>query len=298
VVCLNPTLQKTFRLPRLDPGQVNRVSSFRLDLAGKGANTTRILSQLGEQAIHLTQAGGSELPVFTRLVEQDRLDVRCVEADIEIRTCYTLLGEADGTATEIVEAGWPAPAGLGEAIHERYRDLLPDSHTVIIAGSKAPGFRATLFPEMVREARERGLDVVLDIRGSDLTGSLAYQPTIVKINVNEFSATFLDEALPEETPTHAMPAELLERMREVSAGLGTGLVLTNGAQPALFVEDGLVREIAPAPVEPVNPIGSGDAVTAGIAAGLHRGGTFREAIELGLDCARRNVLLERPGTIE
>lgn len=298
VVCLNPTLQKTFRLPRLDTGQVNRAASFRLDLAGKGANTARILGQLGEPAIHLTQAGGSEMASFLSLVEQDRLDVRCVEADIEIRTCYTLLAEADHSATEIVEAGFPATDGLEDAVRTRYRELLLEAHTVIISGSKAPGFSGELFPEMVREARQYGLDVVLDIRGQDLTRSLAHHPTFVKINVNEFSATFLEEALPEETPPDAMPAALMERMAEVARELGRGLVLTNGAQPAMYVEDGAVQQIAPVTVEPVNPIGSGDAVTAGIAAGLRRGQPFREAIELGLECARRNVVLEKPGTIE
>jgi len=298
VVCLNPTLQKTFGLARLDPGQVNRAQSVRLDLAGKGVNTTRILQQLGERAIHLTQVGGEHLETFRRLVAEDSLDVRAVEAELEIRHCYTMLGANDRSTTEIVEAGWPAPAGLEDEVRRRYTELLNEAHTVVIAGSKAPGFSASLYPDMVREARERGLRVVLDFRGDDLVNSLPHGPTIVKINVNEFSSTFLDEALPEETPPDAMPELLSRRMRELTADSGTELVLTNGAQPVMFVENGEIQLIAPTRVEPVNAIGSGDAVTAGIAAGVSRGLSLREAIRLGLDCARRNVELEKPGTIE
>jgi len=298
VICLNPTLQKTFRLPRLEPGQVNRARSMRLDLAGKGVNTARILQQLGERAVHLTQAGGEHLGTFLRLVSEESLDVRYVEDEIEIRHCYTLLDASDRSTTEIVEAGSPAPAGLEAKIRERYVELLPEAHTVVIAGSKAPGFSAELYPDLVRQARAKGLRVVLDIRGDDLVHSLPHHPNLVKINVNEFSATFLDESLPEETAPHEMPRILSERMREVVSRWGTELVLTNGAQPVMFVEDNRIELVEPTRVEPVNAIGSGDAFTAGLAAGVVRGYSLRDAIRLALDCARRNVELERPGTIE
>lgn len=297
VICLNPTLQKTFRLPHLNPGQVNRAASHRLDLAGKGVNTTRMLAQLGERAVHVTQAGGEHLATFRRLVEADGLDVRAVEGDIEIRHCYTLIDDAARSTTEIVEPGWPVPEGLEAKVQEQFRALLGDAHTVIISGSKAPGFSDELYPEMVCEARADGATVVLDIRGVDLVNSLSHRPSVVKINVNEFSATFLEKALPEETPPDEMPPALSERIRELREEFGTEVVLTNGAMPVMYADDTTIELISPSRVEPVNAIGSGDAVTAGIAAGLHRGMSMRRAIELGLDCARRNVQLEKPGSI-
>lgn len=296
VVCLNPTLQLTFQLDVLAPGQVNRVRSQRLDLAGKGANTARILGQLGEDSVHLTQAGGKHLETFLRLAAEDGLTLRYVPGRIEIRHCYTLLDAGARTTTEIVEPGTEASPGLEEAVRTEYSALLPGSHTVIISGSKAPGFSDGLFPWMVEAAHSRGLRVVLDIRGDDLVNALPYRP-VVKINVNEFSSTFLDEPIPEETDAAHMPLELTERMRTIAED-GCQVVLTNGSRPVMYVEDGRVETIAPAHVTPVNAIGSGDAVTAGLAAGLRRGLPLREAIRLGLDCARRNVQLEKPGTIE
>lgn len=297
VVCLNPTMQKTFRLARLEPGQVNRVRSHRLDLSGKGVNVTRVLAQLGERALHLTQAGGEHLEAFLRLAAEDGLAVEHVEAPVEIRTCYTLIDDEAGSITEIVEPGWPATSGLEERIRDKYVDLLPRAHTVIISGSKAPGFSGELYPQMVRKAREAGARVVVDYRGSDLVGSLAHRPSLVKINVSEFSATFLDATIPEETPTDEMPSELHDRMVDLAREHETQLVLTNGSRPVLFVEDGRVEQVPVQAARPVNTIGSGDAATAGIAVGLARGKSLREAIELGLECARKNVLLERPGVI-
>lgn len=297
VVCLNPTLQKTFRLDDLDRGQVNRARAVRTDLAGKGANPTRILTQLGERAVHLTQAGGANLDLFRSLVAADGLDVRAVEGEIEIRFCYTLLAANDRSTTEIVEAGCAVPEGMEERVRERYLELLEEAHTVIIAGSKAPGFTDSLYPWMVAAARSRDLRVIVDFRGADLVNSLPHKPSLLKINVSEFSATFLDAMLPEETKTDELPQALIDRMLELDRG-GVTVVLTNGSEAVLFVESGVVERIVPERVEPVNTIGSGDAVTAGIAAGLHRGLPLRAAIELGIDCARRNVGFEKPGTIE
>ncbi|MFP4115017.1 MAG: 1-phosphofructokinase family hexose kinase [Spirochaetales bacterium] len=302
VVCLNPTLQKTLRLGRLVPGQVNRARSHRLDASGKGVNTTRILHQLGERAVHLTHGGGSSLATFMDLASGDGLDVRCVEGDLEIRHCYTLLDEHERSATEIVEPGWPVPDGLETAVRSRYAELVSNAHTVIITGSKAPGFSGDLYPDFVREARSegdegRGARILLDIRGDDLVSALPHRPSLVKINVNEFSATFLEEPLPEEIRPEAMPAALAQKMVDVAASWNCELVITNGSQPVMWCDGTRVRTIAPASVEPVNTIGSGDAMTAGIAAGLRRGAPIREAIELGLDCARRNVVNEKPGTL-
>ncbi len=287
----------TFRLDALAPGQVNRVRSHRLDLAGKGANTARVLRQLGEDAVHLTQAGGRHLETFLKLAAEDGITMRHVVGEIEIRHCYTLLDATAHTTTEIVEPGCEASPGLEEAVRDEYSTLLAPTHTVIISGSKAPGFSDALYPWMVEAAHSRGIRVVLDIRGDDLVNALPHRPSVVKINVNEFSSTFLAEPIPEETDPQRMPSELTERMLAIEDG-GCRVVLTNGAKPVMYVEEGRIETIAPAHVEPVNAIGSGDAVTAGLAAGLRRGLPLREAIELGLDCARRNVTLEKPGTIE
>ncbi len=297
VVCLNPTLQKTYSFDTLALGQVNRIKSARLDLAGKGVNTARVLGQLGEQAVHLTQAGGEHLETFRRLVAEDGLNVHYVQGEIEIRHCYTLLNGSDRSTTEIVEAGSFASPGLEDAVRRSYRSLVEHAHTVIITGSRAPGFSDALYPDMVAVAHARSLRVILDIRGDDLLNSLPHRPDLVKVNVNEFSTTFLDAPIPEETDPSEMPPDLYEHMHSVVGQWGCRLVLTNGARPVMYVENGTIQMIEPVQVKPVNAIGSGDAVTAGIAAGVHRGLPLREAIEMGLDCARRNVALEKPGTI-
>lgn len=295
VVCLNPTLQVTLSLPALVHGQVNRATATRRDASGKGVNVARVLRQLGEEVVHLTHTGGRYEAEFLSLAREDGLDLAAVSDAIQIRHCYTLLGAEDASTTEIVEAGGQAGPPLESRIRARYEELLPDSHTVIISGSKAPGYSAALFPEMVRLAKQSGARVLIDFRGEDLRNSIPFEPDLVKINVSEFAATYLDAAIPEDLPPARLPEALEAVLVERSMQDGIQFVLTNGRQPVMFAESGRLAMLEVPPVEVVNTIGAGDAVTAGVAAGLHHRRTLREAIALGIESAGRNVRSIRPG---
>lgn len=293
VICLNPTLQRTLSFATVVPGQVNRTMSNREDASGKGVNVTRILTELGEQALHLTQSGGMSGSRFLALCSQDGVPVQSVDTPAGVRTCYTLLDEARHQTTELVEPGVEVDAGTEERLREAFSAALPDAHTVVISGSKAPGFSDSLYSEMVAQSRAAGVRVILDIRGEDLKRSLEHVPDLVKINVSEFTATFTSDPVSEEADVP--PAVRTEMLRLAAAG--TQVVLTNGGRPALLANGGFIEEVAVEPVTPVNTIGCGDAVTAGIAAGMRRGRSLREALALGLSCAAKNAVQVKPGTL-
>ena len=293
VLCLNPTLQRTLVFTSVVPGQVNRTVGHREDASGKGVNVTRILSQLDEQVLHLTQSGEESGRRFLSLCRIDGLNVQSVESPVGVRTCYTLLDETRHQTTELVEPGLAVDTATETRLRTAVLKALPDAHTVILSGSKAPGFSASLYPDLVGEAKRAGCRVILDIRGTDLTRSLEHVPDLIKINVSEFAATFTETPLSEESD---VPVRVRDEMVRLAAA-GTEVVLTNGSRPALIVADGVVEEIDVEPLTPVNTIGCGDAVTAGLAAGLRRGQSVHEALSLGLACAAQNAVQVKPGTL-
>ncbi|MCF6336038.1 MAG: hypothetical protein L3J12_09875, partial [Spirochaetales bacterium] len=92
VVCLNPTFQKTIILDKLNENEVNRSSKYQTDAAGKGVNTTRILNQLGMNAVHLTQSGDRG-EYLRKLIERDKLSLTTAPNTSYIRTCTTLVNK-------------------------------------------------------------------------------------------------------------------------------------------------------------------------------------------------------------
>jgi 1-phosphofructokinase family hexose kinase len=286
-VCLNPTLQKTLRFSSVVPGTVNRTANHRLDVSGKGINVTRVLTQLGKKALHLTQLGGSLRPLYLSLCEQDGLSVEWVESESLIRFCYTLL--TDGNVTELVEEAEPVAAETEKRLLEKFESLFyPTSNLLpkwlIISGTKAAGFSDKVFPEMVRNAKEKGLRIILDIRGNDLIKCLKYEPDIIKPNLDEFIDTYKTEP----TKDLLMDIAIKNRCR---------IILTNGNKKILAADGDNYFETEIQPIKAVNSIGCGDAFTAGLAAALEDGAVFSAAINEGIRCGALNAGFVKPGVI-
>lgn len=291
-VCLNPVIQRTVILDDLQENRVNRSRDYRLDASGKGINVTRVLQQLGASGLHLTQAGGHFRDLFLELAAKDELRVNRVESGTDIRICTTLLNRARRTTTEIVEEGRRVAPETGPRLYEAFLEVIDSVDTLIISGSNAPGFSDTLHADLVREAKQRSKRVILDTRGTDLVNALRYVPDIIKPNLSEFAATFFPDAEPDSEDTaHKIEAKMLDLDRQ-----GILTILTDGSRPVRFAYQGRIRRITPDPLQPVNTIGCGDAFTAGLAAHFDRG-SVEQAVQQGIDCARANAQLLRPGVI-
>jgi len=281
-VCLNPTIQKTLRYSSVTPGAVNRTEVHRFDASGKGINVTRVLTQLGKKAAHLTQLGGVMRPLFLSLCKQDGLCVKWAESNSEIRFCYTVLNDSDGSVTELIEESQCVDAETEGRLLKKFD--LTGCRYLIISGTKAAGFSDSVIPVMARRAKEKGIRIILDIKGNDLIECLKLEPDIVKPNLEEFKATFKTK-----------PAK--EILLDTAQKYNCRIILTNGSGKILAAEKNNYYEIDFPAVKAVNTTGCGDAFTAGLASALYDGAGFREAINEGCRCGALNAALEKPGVI-
>ncbi len=298
-VCLNPVMQKTLVLDDLEEGKVNRCKQQLLDASGKGINVTRVLRQLGAEVVHLAQLDGFLRGEFLKKIQEDGLSMEWVPSGSEIRFCYTLINRKQHTITEIVEEGEPVSKETEKSIRSNYTKLLGDSDIVIISGSKAPGFSDKILPDMVKEAKQQNKFVILDFRGDDLKNSLPYRPDIIKPNLFEFTQTFFPgNHKMEEEPLGSLLPDIEKKMNEFYLSSGITTILTNGKQETLYTLEGSVRKLYPETIKPINPIGSGDAFTAGLAWSLSKEKPLPEAIDFAHSCGTKNARLLRPGVIE
>ncbi len=300
-VCLNPVIQKTLVYPSLVTGEVNRTSEHRVDVAGKGICVTRVLTQLGREAVHLTQLGGPTRNWFLQMCEADGLDVAWVESGSEIRFCTTLIERESGAATELVEEARPVAPGTAELVLERFSALLQGGQcsTVMLSGTVAAGFPSDIMPRMAALAVQAGKRLFLDLKGKALLESLPFRPTLVKPNLEELYQTYepgirspgvkADEGAIRDLVSRA-GKEYLERF-------GSLLVVTRGTEPTLFWDGRVLRS---APVDKkaaLNPIGSGDSFNVGVAIALEDGATIEEAVIEGNRLGALNAERLRPGSI-
>ncbi|MDR1373897.1 MAG: PfkB family carbohydrate kinase [Treponema sp.] len=286
-------MQKIICFSSITKNAVNRSRRHRFDVAGKGLNVCRVLSQLGKDAVHLTILGGETKSLFLEMSRREGIVLQWVDSGIPIRFCYTLIDEGDGAVTELIENTRPVAAGTEDRLREAYEELLPQCDMVVIAGTKAGDLSDELAPFMVRRAKETGRKVALDLWGGDLIKSLPYGPDVIKPNLAEFAATFFPE-------TAGIPGreQIRELCRELCREHRCAVVLSRGTEAVWYAEGESFAEYPVTPaVETVNTTGSGDAFTAGLAAALGDGRSLREAVAQGVRCGGLNAGFLQVGTI-
>ena len=301
-VCMNPTIQKILVFNDLVSDTVNRTNEYRMDPSGKGINVSRVLNQLGKDAVHLCQLGGDLRPLFLDLCKAEDIKIKWVESNSPIRFCYTVINRNDKSVTELVEESQKVDEGTGKRLLDEYSKIIGDFSTVTISGTMAEGFPSSLIPDMTRIAKKKNVRVILDLRGQDLINSLPYCPDLIKPNLYEFATTFAPE-LVYKNEINPEIKDLKERIEKIIAekfyDYPISLVLSRGSKPLWYWDCKIkkIEEYSFESVEPVNTTGSGDAFTAGIAAGLDEGASLSEAIILGVKCGALNAAQISPGII-
>ncbi len=298
VVCLNPTFQKTLIFDSLQEGEVNRCSYHRLDASGKGVNVTRILTQAGYPAIHLTHLGGSRREEMLNLLSADGIEVLWTDTVSPIRACTTIINTTNHTVTELVEEPYSVNSTTEKQIRRLFTSSLDAVSWVVITGTRAPGYSENLYPDWVLEAKSEGKHIILDVKGNDLRRSLIHRPEVIKPNLSEFIATFFpSHTITEREESVHLKSLVRKKLAEVYDTYGTVSIISRGSAPLWIYDAHGFSEVAPLPVEPLNTIGCGDAVTAGLAGELGRGESLQAAVAIGLAFAQQNARNVRPGSI-
>ena len=289
------------------------------DASGKGINVSRVLAQLGKQVLHVTQLSKEDKTWFKAELEKQKIDLLAVDTTARARTCTTLIeenslesGAISRCVTELVEKGNKVESETETALINAIDALLDGGgqlqqiDSLIISGSKAPGFRDSLFAEIALKALGRNIPVVLDIRGADLKELLdalrtnplkaSEPPVVIKPNAQELKETFF-EAQAEPLDENQINDCIVKLYKEYSLLS----VITRGKDSVLAFDGGKLLNISSEsiPQEKVqNTIGCGDACTAGFAAALADGSSFEEAVRQGIKCGALNAMTIQPGSIK
>lgn len=277
---LTPTVQELREFKTFQLGEVNRSPAVHRSAAGKGANVARVLRQLGGQPLLLGFVGGATGEFFTANLRREGVPEQLIRTRQPTRVCTTLLDHATGTTTELVEEAPLPGAAAWRQFFTTFRRSLPRARYVVIAGALMPG----ALPEIYRKLAKCDVPVIIDSQRAPLLGVLDFKPFIAKLNVHELANTLGKGAIV------AGARELIRRGAQ-------NVIVTHGAEGAWLVTGDGVWQYRPPRIQPVNPIGSGDAVTAGICRALERGADLREAVRFGVACGTANALTLIAGTV-
>ena len=286
-VTLAPAVDLTYRIDRIEPGQVNRASSFTSELSGKGVNVS-----------HAVHASGVATRAVLPLAADERPGeapwLRPVPARGATRQNVTI-ATGDGVTTKLNAPATPLSRSELDALLqtaiEQAQDLGAD--WVVLAGTVPPleGGETADLGAAVAALGGAGLRVAVDTSGAPLALLLsehAGQIALVKPNTRE-----LAEATGRPLRMLGDVAEAASEL--VSRGIET-VYVSMGEDGALGVSaDGVWWARAAAPAV-VNATGAGDASLAGF---LVRAGSGRPDIPAAIAGAASYgaLAVSQPGTL-
>ncbi|MEM7274223.1 MAG: 1-phosphofructokinase family hexose kinase [Actinomycetota bacterium] len=250
---LNPSVDRTVHLERLQVGEVQQLVRSEIEPGGKGINVARALAINGASSAAVFPAD----PVFADAAraELDELDVVCTVVPREERTRTNLsITEGDGTTTKLNEPGPPLTEEAVDALLAAMVAAEVDGR-LAAAGSVPAGAGGDIYVRLAERLASPERSLAVDTSGPPLAALAGTPCAVVKPNLEELQSLF-------EQPLASIGA-VVEAVTELRRG-GWGSVLVSlGGDGALLVDDGGVHHGRADVAEVRNTVGAGDALLAG-----------------------------------
>lgn len=259
---LNPALDLTVRLTRLQPGEVNRSETLLTHAAGKGVNVAQVLADLGHHVSVGGFLGAANPEAFEALIARRGFGDAFVRVPGETRSNIKI-AEQDGRVTDINAPGPMVSEQAQKDLLKMIAIIGPEFDAVVVAGSLPRGVSPQWFQNMLQELKDLGLKVALDTSGEALRVGLQTGPWMVKPNTEEL-ADALGNASDAVSQLHQMGVE--------------HVVVSDGAAGVSWYGPGATLHATPPKVTVASTVGAGDSLLAGMLHGLLSGDTPEQTL--------------------
>lgn len=276
-ITMNPALDKTIKLPRLNYGAVNRVGAFREDLGGKGINTGRIIGGFGVPTLNLAIIGEDNRHEVLAYFQKDNMEVEALVVPGHTRTNMVIVELEKDITTNINEQGIAVDRESYAEFMKKLDKAAESSSYIIMGGSLAKGLPDSAYGEIARKYKDH-CRVVIDADDEVLLEGLKGSPFLIKPNIHE-----LEDALDIKLETDE---QVIRAGRQIIVEYGVVYVLVSmGKAGSLLVTADEAYRGGTVPVEIVSTVGAGDSMLAGFVYGLEQKHDLEDCLAIGTACS-------------
>lgn len=276
-VTLNPAIDQTITVEALKPGSVHRAKAVRHNAGGKGVNVASCLADWGTPVTATGLLGTGNAAPFEALFQTKGIADAFVRLPGETRVNIKIADLAANDTTDINLPGLSADAGAVGRVRETVLGLVEPGTPVLLAGSLPEGLPTDAYAALTADLAAAGARVVLDSSGAPLAAALASTgalPHCIKPNRHE-----LEDWAGRPLPT---TADLLDAARDLHRRGVSVVVVSLGADGALFVDGARALHGRLPPVQALSTVGAGDAMVAGLIAAFQQDGGLEDVARLSV----------------
>lgn len=273
-VTMNPAIDKTADLIKLEVGSLNRLKNVLMDAGGKGINVSKTIKALGGETIACGFIGGSGGVVIEKVLQEQNIKSDFIKIGNETRTNLKIV-EENGFVTELNEPGPLVCQEEVKALMDKLMSYAEENTWFILAGSIPNGVDKEIYKTITKMVKQKGAKVFLDADGELFVNSLDGAPNIIKPNRTELEEYFHKDYRVDEKELVEMGKKLLEKGIEMVA-------ISLGQMGALFLTSQKVIKCPGLKVEAHSTVGAGDAMVAALSFGLSQNKELEECVRLAL----------------
>ena len=283
-VTLNPGIDHTLVVERLDMNSVLRAIKVHRDCGGKGFNVSRALKLLGLESQTLGFIGGD-----SGKWEEQHLQSLGITTDFdtiagETRTCVVII---DTNGSQHIKVNEPGPLISNKeqaALLNRVKSLARAGDFWVFSGSFPPGLAENYYAELINIVQMAGAKACLDSSRNELLAGIKATPFLIKPNRLEAEEFYGRRINTIEDFTDAARYFLSDGIQMVALSLGVDGLFLSTKTNCVWVK--------PPRVNALNPVGPGDALLAGVIFGLVNQFTLRDIARWGVACGTMSVMKE------
>ncbi|MDI3548489.1 MAG: 1-phosphofructokinase [Halanaerobiales bacterium] len=288
-VTLNPAIDKTLKVDKLKPGELNRVREVDIIAGGKGINVARVVHQLGEPVVAMGFLGGDTGQQIDRFLEKEGLARNFTWTEYPTRVNMKIL-ENDDRETEVNEPGQVLPQDF-QVLKNSLKVQLKEASLLVLSGSLPQGVPEDAYNQLMKLANQNNVSVILDTAGKSLKLGLREKPYLIKPNLHEVEL-LIDKRIDSTAGIY----------NAVDYFIGKGvriIVISMGSQGAVFADrDELIWVKVPEVEVSQTTVGAGDSMVAGLAIKLLRKSSLEEMARFATALATTYVKTGRRDKIE
>jgi 1-phosphofructokinase len=285
-ITINPALDRVFYIDDFTINKLHRITDETKELispGGKGVNISVMLKRFGITTIAMGFTGS----IFGKKLEQDLRELgittNFIRTEEDTRTDIFVIDNKNDTLTEINESGNHISDEDLPLFMDRYKKVLNQIQTIIIAGSLLPLMDPHFYADLVRLAKKKGIKAIVHTAPKYLDAAIKEQPFMIfpdMRSTKEFRGRVLDTV---DCCLESGKA-IIEKHEETQVVLFSHLVenIVVVTRTAAYVFNKKDKHTA-------NLLGFSDAIVAGVAYGLEQNISIKEALCLGCSAGFKTI---------
>ena len=274
-ITLNPSLDKSTFLERLQPDKKLRCEPPSYEPGGGGINVSRAIKILNGESLAIYLAGGPTGDKIQELLTKEGIDQNCIRVNNPTRENLMVIERSTDNQYRLGMPGNEVSKEELQTCLNMIKDLPDQVEYLVASGSLPPGAPDDFYGKIAAIAKDKGIKCFIDTSGKALLKAAGMGVYLMKPNLRELSQ------LANKDHISGMEQEDIAR-KVISEGKANILTVSLGARGAMVATEDSIEYVVPPTVKPVSAVGAGDSMVAGVVLSMSRGKSLQDAIKFGV----------------